>query len=130
MCFIFLRERGSVWHRIVNILAITSLTLLLLIFVAIIINGVSAHDIGEEYIRVSIFLQILAANTLIIGGLQFIQRIKSKYAILEFLIGVGYVIIVLLVFGTIFDWLVFNRVMDSCSNGICGVYIHSFNQYC
>jgi len=88
----------------VNILAITSLTLLLLIFVAIIVEGVSVHDIGEEYIKVSIFLQILAASILIIGGLSFIQKIESKYAILEFLIGIGYVIIVLLVFGTIFDW--------------------------
>ena len=89
---------------IVNILAVTSLTLLLLIFIAIIVEGVSVHDIGEEYIKVSIFLQILAASILIIGGLSFIQKIESKYAILEFLIGIGYVIIVLLVFGTIFDW--------------------------
>jgi len=89
---------------IVNILAITSLTLLLLIFVAIIAEGVSAHDIGEKYIKVSIFLQILAASILIIGGLSFIQKIESKHTILEFLIGIGYVIIVVLVFGALFDW--------------------------
>ena len=89
---------------IVNILAITSLTLFLLIFVAIIVDGVSVRDVGEEHIRVSIFLQILVANILIIGGLQFIQKIESKYAILEFLIGIGYIIIVLLVFGIIFGW--------------------------
>jgi len=89
---------------IVNILAITSLTLLLLIFVAIIARGVSVHDIGEEYIKVSIFLQILAASILIIGGLSFVQKIESKYAILEFLIGIGYVIIVVLVFGALFNW--------------------------
>jgi len=89
---------------IVNILAITSVTLLLLIFVAIIVDGVSVHEIGEGNIKVSYFLQILAVSILIIGGLSFIQKIENKYLILEFLIGIGYVIIVVLVFGALFNW--------------------------
>ena len=89
---------------IVNILAMTSLILLLLIFAAIIADGVSVHDIGEGNINVSIFFQILAVSILIIGGLSFIQKIESKYVILEFLPGISYVIIVVLVFGALFDW--------------------------
>jgi len=89
---------------IVNILAITSLVLLLMIFVAIIVDGVSVHDIVEATIQVNHFLQILGVNILIFVGFNFIQKFESKYTILEFLIGLGYVIIVVLVFGALFEW--------------------------
>ena len=89
---------------IVNTLASTCLILLLLVLVAITIEGISIHNIGENVIQVSIFLQILAANILINIGLHFTHKIEAKYAIVEFLLDISFFTIIILVFGAIFDW--------------------------
>ena len=89
---------------IVNTLASTCLILLLLVLVAIIIEGVSIHNIGENTIQVSIFLQILAASILINIGLYFTHKIEVKYAFVKIFLDISFLIIIILVFGAIFDW--------------------------
>jgi hypothetical protein len=89
---------------IVNILAVTSLALLLLIFVAIVIDGASIQEIQEATIQINLFLQILGVNTLIFVGFNFIRKFESKYVILEFLLDISYIIVVLFIFGAIFGW--------------------------
>jgi len=49
-------------------------------------------------------LQIFAANIVINVGLFLRWKIEIRYMILEYLIDVGYIIAVLVVFGTIFGW--------------------------
>ena len=56
--------------------------------------------INDKYV----VFQILGANTLIIFGLKLTSIFESTYAILEYLLDTGYTILVLFVFGLIFDW--------------------------
>jgi len=90
---------------LVNILANTSLVLFLLVAVAIITSGISIRNIVEEgNIQISNFLQIFAANILLNVGLYFIQKFESRYVILEYFLGLSFTIIIVLVFGAIFEW--------------------------
>jgi len=95
---------GEIKRIIVNILASTCLVLTLLIVTAIIIDGISVHEIGQRTIQVNIIIQIFAANILIHLGLHLTKKIESKYVIFEFLLDIGYITVVILVFGIIFDW--------------------------
>jgi hypothetical protein len=90
---------------IVNILASTCIVLLLLVAVAIIIDGVSVRDlIKEGSIRVDVFLQIFAGNTVVCLGLFFTRKFESRYAVFEYLLDITYVVIIILVFGAVFGW--------------------------
>ena len=48
--------------------------------------------------------QIFAANIVINLGLFLLWKLEIRYVILEYLIDVSYIIVVLVVFGLIFDW--------------------------
>ncbi|MCL2557254.1 MAG: hypothetical protein FWE09_02120 [Treponema sp.] len=95
---------NNVKKTIVNILASTCLVLLLLVFIAAVIDGTSIHEIREATIQVNFFLQILGVNVFIFVGFVLIRKFESKYAILEFLLDISYIIIVLLISGKIFGW--------------------------
>jgi len=49
-------------------------------------------------------LQIFAANIVINAGLFMLWKFEIPYLILQYLLDVGYIILVLVVFGAIFDW--------------------------
>jgi hypothetical protein len=49
-------------------------------------------------------LQIFAANIVINAGLFMLWKFEIRYIILQYLIDVSYIIVVLVVFGAIFDW--------------------------
>jgi len=86
---------------IVNIMATTTAVTLVLIIVGIITFGAEAI---HGFIGARDFLQILLANTVIHVGLIFTRKFESRYAVLEYLLDVSYIIIVILVFGLIFEW--------------------------
>ena len=89
---------------LVNTLASTCLVLLLLILVAVIIDNNPIRDVLGAAIQVSVILQILAGNALVSLGLFFTSKFESKYAALEFLLDLSYIVIVILAFGIIFNW--------------------------
>jgi hypothetical protein len=57
-----------------------------------------------EFILVPTVFQIFGANIVINFGLHVLNKFESRYAILEYLLDISYVIAILVVFGTIFDW--------------------------
>jgi hypothetical protein len=60
-------------------------------------------DIGA--IPVPTVFQILGANIVINCGIfLLLKKFETRYVLLEYLLDVGYIIIVLVVFGMIFDW--------------------------
>ena len=71
---------------------------------AILILAVYMLIIGNEDIDIITIFQIFAANIIINIGIYFRFKIEIRKFFLEFLIDVSYIIIVLLVFGYIFDW--------------------------
>jgi F0F1-type ATP synthase assembly protein I len=83
-------------NTITSILLTTGAALLLLaVFVVI---------IGDTFIYVNTFFQILGANIIINVGLLLTKKFESTYAILEYLLDVGYVVVVLVFSGLLFDW--------------------------
>jgi MinD-like ATPase involved in chromosome partitioning or flagellar assembly len=72
--------------------------------------------------------QILAANTVIIIGLNLTKKFESTYAILEYLLDTGYTIMVLVLSGLIFDWYssipIWYLVFMGIAIYICGVIIN------
>ena len=81
---------------VVNIFCITGAALILLAIFTVII--------GAPAIFVRTFFEILGANTIIIFGLLLTHKFESRYVFLEYLLDISYVIIVIVVFGVIFDW--------------------------
>ena len=81
---------------IMNIMFTTGTALMLLAVFAV-INGGKA-------IFVETFFQILGANIVIHLGLILTKKFESSYAILEFLLDISYTIVVLVVFGIVFNW--------------------------
>ena len=59
---------------------------------------------GAKQIPVNTIFQIFAANIIINVGFYFRSKIEIRKFLLEFLIDVSYIIIILLIFGYIFDW--------------------------
>ena len=59
---------------------------------------------GKELNYAPVVLQIFAANIVINVGLFLLWKFEIRYMILEYLLDVSYIIVVLVVFGTIFDW--------------------------
>jgi len=75
----------------------------------ILIIGIFTYDRVDIYsddyaIPSAVFFQVLLANTIIYSGLFFTRKFESRYAILEYLLDISLVIVVVLVFGTIFEW--------------------------
>ena len=71
---------------------------------AILFLAVYMLIIGNEDIDIITIFQIFAANIIINIGIYFRFKIEIRKFILEFLIDVSYIIIVLLIFGYIFNW--------------------------
>jgi len=71
---------------------------------AILFLAVYMLIIGNEDIDIITIFQIFAANIIINIGIYFRYKIEIRKFILEFLVDVSYIIIVLLIFGYIFDW--------------------------
>jgi hypothetical protein len=59
---------------------------------------------GKEFYYAHVVLQIFAANIVINVGLFMLWKFEIRYLILQYLLDVAYIIVVLVVFGAIFDW--------------------------
>jgi uncharacterized membrane protein len=59
---------------------------------------------GKEFNYAPVVLQIFAANIVINLGLFFLWKFELPYLILQYLLNVGYIILVLVVFGAVFNW--------------------------
>jgi len=82
---------------IVNIMFTTGSALVILA------SFFAAFNLKEMQI-ITIF-QILGANIFINCGLFFIiKNIESRYVIIEYVLHISYIIIILILFGAIFDW--------------------------
>jgi len=71
---------------------------------ALMLIAVFAVIIGYKEIYVNTLFEIFAANIVIHLGLIITKKFESSYAILEYVLDVSYIIVVLIVFGLIFDW--------------------------
>ena len=59
---------------------------------------------GKEFSYSFVVLQIFAANIVINFGLFMLWKFEIRYQILQYLLDVGYIILILVVFGFIFGW--------------------------
>jgi len=58
----------------------------------------------NKFISANTILQIIGANIVIAIGLRLSQKIESRYAILEFLLDIGFMSAVIVVSGILFKW--------------------------
>lgn len=80
----------------VHILCSTGITLIIL--------ALAGKISGAEFLCINSVFESFAANIVVYVGLLFTRKIECNYAIIEFMIDLGYTILVLIIFGTIFDW--------------------------
>lgn len=80
----------------VNILCSTGITLIVL--------AVVGTMFGAKFLFINSVFQSFIANIIIHIGLLFTHKFESDYAILEYTFDIGYTILVVLVFGAIFNW--------------------------
>lgn len=80
----------------INIMATTGVTLIVL--------AVLGTLFGAKAILISSVFQSLGANIVIHLGFLLTHRFESKYILLEAALDVGYTVVVVVVFGAIFDW--------------------------
>ncbi len=80
----------------VNILCSTAVTLLILA----ILGAIS----GAQFLLINSVFQSFIVNIVIHIGLLFTHRFESSYAILEFVLDIGYMEVVVIIFGAIFNW--------------------------
>ena len=80
----------------VNILCSTAITLLILA----ILGAIS----GAQFLLINSVFQSFIVNIAIHIGLLFTHRFESSYAILEFMLDIGYMEVVVIIFGAIFNW--------------------------
>jgi hypothetical protein len=59
---------------------------------------------GGKSISAYTILQIIGANSVITIGLFLTHKVEFRYAVLEFLLDIGYMIAVIVLAGTIFKW--------------------------
>jgi len=71
---------------------------------SLILDAVFAVIIGYESIYVHTLFEILAANIIIHLGLILTKKFESSYVILEYVLDVSYIIVVLIIFGLVFNW--------------------------
>lgn len=81
---------------IVNIMASTGITLVVLAIIGTLF--------GAKFLFISSVFQSFGANIVINLGFIITRRFESKYAALEATLDIGYTIIVLVIFGAVFDW--------------------------
>ena len=80
----------------VNILCSTAITLLILA-----VLGVSS---GAQFLLINSVFQSFIVNIVIHIGLLFTHKFESSYAILEFMLDIGYTEAVVIIFGAVFSW--------------------------
>jgi hypothetical protein len=71
---------------------------------ALVILAVFFVIFDTDQILVSTVFQIFGANILINIGVFLLHKIEFRYVILEYLLDTGYITLVLVIFGFIFDW--------------------------
>ena len=71
---------------------------------SLVILAVFLKIIGGDIIYIRTVFEIFGANIVINFGIFLIHRFESRYIILEYLLDIGLIIIVLVVFGAIFNW--------------------------
>ena len=81
---------------IINMMASTGLTLIVLAAIGTIY--------GAIFLFISSVFQSLGANIVIHLGFLLTRKFESEYVALEALLDISYTIIVLIIFGWIFDW--------------------------
>ena len=96
---------------LVNTLATTCAALILLLIIHNFIQGKSLPDLLDRRSTISVFffLQLLGVNFVINLGLFFTCKFESKYVIFEILLDLGFTVVVLLIYGAIFDQLTGRR---------------------
>ena len=80
----------------VNILCSTAITLLILA----VLGAVS----GARFLLINSVFQSFMVNIVIHTGLLFTRRFECSYALLEFMLDIGYMEAVVIIFGAIFNW--------------------------
>lgn len=80
----------------VNILCSTAVTLLLLAILGLVS--------GAQFLLINSVFQSFVVNIVIHIGLLFTHRFENRYAILEFMLDIGYMEVVVIIFGAIFNW--------------------------
>ena len=58
----------------------------------------------NKFITADTILEIIGANTVITIGLPLINKIELRYPILEFFLDIGFMIAVIVLSGTLFNW--------------------------
>jgi peptidoglycan/LPS O-acetylase OafA/YrhL len=81
---------------ITNIMFVTGASLVILAVFSVLLN-VEIHFVPTVF-------EIFAANIIIILGLFLRWKFEIRNIILEYLVDISYIIVVLVVFGLIFDW--------------------------
>lgn len=80
----------------VNILCSTAITLLILA----ILGAIS----GAQFLLINSVFQSFIVNIAIHIGLLFTNKFESSYAILEFMLDIGYMEVVVIILGAVFSW--------------------------
>lgn len=80
----------------INILCSTAITLLILAILGVVS--------GAQFLLIKSVFQSFIVNIVIHIGLLFTHRFESSYAILEFMLDIGYMEVVVIIFGAIFNW--------------------------
>lgn len=80
----------------INILCSTAITLLILAILGVVS--------GAQFLLINSVFQSFIVNIVIHIGLLVTHRFESSYAILEFMLDIGYMEVVVIIFGAIFNW--------------------------
>ena len=80
----------------INILCSTAITLLILAILGTISSA--------QFLLINSVFQSFIVNIVIHIGLFFTHRFESSYAILEFMLDIGYMEVAVIIFGAIFNW--------------------------
>lgn len=81
---------------IINIMASTGITLVVLAIIGTLFDA--------KFLFISSVFQSLGANIVVNCGFLLTRKFESQYAALEIVLDISYTIIVLIIFGAIFDW--------------------------
>jgi len=71
---------------------------------ALVILAVFFKIIGAEYMNINHIFEILGANIFINFGIYIRRKFEIRNVILEYIVDISYILLVLLVFGKIFNW--------------------------
>lgn len=80
----------------INILCSTAITLLLL--------AVLGEISGAQCLFIHSVFESFFVNIVVHTGLIYTRRFESSYAVLEFMLDISYTVIIVIIFGAIFNW--------------------------